>query len=141
MKFTTTLILATFGLSATSASSGGGGGVRGGGNFYEAATEGDFENIPNKNGHHNNGHNGNNGHGNPFNTICYAISCDDPCGNTTDTQTGFVDICDNLVDNGAEDHLRCDDGYKCHGCRSEGMPNAYFCKLEEESPSVDTTEQ
>ncbi len=141
MKFTTTLILATFGLSATAASTNGGGGVRGGGNFYEAATEGDFENIPNKNGHHNNGHNGNNGQGNPFNTICYAISCDDPCGNTTDTQTNvFVDIC-TLADTGAGGRLQCDDGYECQDCGSEGMPNAYFCELEEESPSVDTTEQ
>jgi hypothetical protein len=131
MKFTTTLILSTFGLSATAASSGGGGGgVRGGGNFYEAAAEGDFENIP-KNGH------------TPFNPYCYATSCDDyPCGNTTDTQIGFVDICDR-VDYGYGDPapLQCDDGYKCQGCAGEGMPNAYYCKLEEESLTVDTTEQ
>jgi hypothetical protein len=132
MKFTTTLILATFGLSATSASSGGGG-VRGGSNFYEAAADGDFENIPNPN------NNGNNGHGNRFNTICRAISCDDPCGNTTDTQTYFVDVCDKVEM--VLYHLQCDDGYKCQGCAGEGMPNAYYCKLEEESLTVDTTEQ
>lgn len=144
MKFTTTLILATFGLSATSASSGGGGGVRGGVNFYEAATEGDFENIPNTNNNggnnpNNNGHNGNNGQGNPFNTICRAVSCDDPCGNPTDTNTPFVDICDLVDYYEVEDHLQCDDDYECQGC--PGKPNAYICKLEEESPSVDTTEQ
>ena len=109
--------------------------MRGGSNFYEAAADGDFENIPN---HNNN--NGNNGHGNPFyNPFCRAISCDDPCGNTSDMQTYFADIC-TLAENGAMGNLPCDDGYECQGCGSE-MPNAYFCKLEEDSPSVDTTEQ
>ena len=123
MKFTTTLTLATFGLSATAASSGGGGGgVRGGVNFYEATATGEFENIRDN--------------------ICDATSCDSPCGNATNPNTPFVDICDSVdYRYGDPAPLPCGSGHECRGCGGEGKPNAYYCKQVDETQSVDKTEQ